>query len=219
MQPLTNQNTRLGFAAACVRASAHICGGSRGGAFGLAGWFVPVCKPRAVRHPVGIGRIGDFHTKGDTMARSARTRKRAPARAQTSPGTRTTARTQTTARTHTRSPADPRARELERTRARERTHKQANARTARSGKNAPRAADRTHALIPAASQLVETSAATARDGKSRVPKLVLSGAWLKAVGFPIGSAAVVTTDARGEITLHRLGLGLPRRLRIVATTA
>jgi len=49
-----------------------------------------------------------------------------------------------------------------------------------------------------------------------VPKLVLSGEWLKAVGFPIGSAAILTTDRRGELTLHRLGLGFPRRLYIRA---
>jgi hypothetical protein len=54
-------------------------------------------------------------------------------------------------------------------------------------------------------------------GEGNVPKLVLSGAWLKAVGFPIGSAAIVTTDRRGELTLHRLGLGVPRRVYIRAT--
>jgi hypothetical protein len=47
-----------------------------------------------------------------------------------------------------------------------------------------------------------------------VPRLVLEGEWLKAIGFPVGSAAVLTTDRLGEMTLHRLGLGLPRRLRI-----
>jgi hypothetical protein len=50
-----------------------------------------------------------------------------------------------------------------------------------------------------------------------VPRLVLEGEWLKAVGFPIGSAAVLTTDRRGEMTLHRLGLSVPRRLRITKT--
>jgi hypothetical protein len=106
---------------------------------------------------------------------------------------------------HTR----PRAQATTRTRA----SRPAEARTSRERK---RATDRTHALIPKTSQLIETSAASARNRETRVPKLVLCGAWLKAVGFPIGSAAVVTTDARGEMTLHRLGLGLPRRLRIVA---
>ena len=37
--------------------------------------------------------------------------------------------------------------------------------------------------------------------------LLLYGEWLKAVGFPIGSAAFVTTDKRGELALHRIGLG------------
>ena len=47
--------------------------------------------------------------------------------------------------------------------------------------------------------------------------LVLYGESLKAVGFPIGSAAYVATDKRGELALNRLGLGVPRRLRIRTT--
>jgi hypothetical protein len=61
--------------------------------------------------------------------------------------------------------------------------------------------------IPEAFQMIGAS-------PKNVPRLVLEGEWLKAVGFPVGSAAVLTTDRRGEMTLHRLGLGLPRRLRI-----
>jgi len=61
--------------------------------------------------------------------------------------------------------------------------------------------------IPEAFQMIGSSA-------SDVPRLVLQGEWLKAVGFPIGSAAVLTTDRLGEMTLHRLGLSLPRRVRI-----
>jgi hypothetical protein len=53
--------------------------------------------------------------------------------------------------------------------------------------------------------------------KVKVPMLLLYGEWLKAVGFPIGSAAVLTTDRRGELALNRLGLGFPRRLYIRAT--
>jgi hypothetical protein len=71
-------------------------------------------------------------------------------------------------------------------------------------------------LIPEECQVIETSAASTRRRNANVPELVLRGAWLKAVGFPIGSAAVVTTDARGEMTLHRLCLAMPRRIRIVA---
>jgi hypothetical protein len=44
--------------------------------------------------------------------------------------------------------------------------------------------------------------------------LVIYGEWLKAVGFPIGSAACVTTDRHGELALNRIGLALPRRLYI-----
>jgi len=80
-----------------------------------------------------------------------------------------------------------------------------------------RASDRRRALIPEPFHMIESSSVTTRAGKTNVPKLVLCGAWLKAVGFPIGSAAIVTTDGRGELTLHRLGLGVPRRVYVRAT--
>jgi hypothetical protein len=72
--------------------------------------------------------------------------------------------------------------------------------------------------IPEPLQIVSASTVTAGAAKIKVPTLVLRGEWLKAIGFPIGSALYLTTDQRGEMTLHRLGLGLPRRLRIVATS-
>ena len=74
---------------------------------------------------------------------------------------------------------------------------------------------------PEAFQLV-TSATVARGaaGKDiKVPMLVLYGEWLKAVGFPIGSAAYLISDEQGEIALHRVGLRLPRRLKIRAAPA
>ncbi len=48
-----------------------------------------------------------------------------------------------------------------------------------------------------------------------VPMLVLRGEWLKAIGFPIGAKAFLSTDKRGDITLTRMGLTRPRRLRVV----
>ncbi len=39
-----------------------------------------------------------------------------------------------------------------------------------------------------------------------VPMLVLRGEWLKAIGFPIGAKAFLSTDKRGDITLTRMGL-------------
>lgn len=62
------------------------------------------------------------------------------------------------------------------------------------------------------------ASATIRNGAAeiRVPMLVLYGEWLKALGFPIGASAIVTTDAHGELALHRLGLGVPRRFRVRA---
>jgi hypothetical protein len=67
---------------------------------------------------------------------------------------------------------------------------------------------------------VVTSATVARKdvgANIKVPMLVLYGEWLKAVGFPIGSAAYLISDEQGELALHRVGLRLPRRLRIRAT--
>ena len=48
-----------------------------------------------------------------------------------------------------------------------------------------------------------------------VPMLVLRGEWLKAIGFPIGATAFLSTDKHGDITLTRMGLKQPRRLRVV----
>ncbi|HEX5123336.1 MAG TPA: hypothetical protein VFV97_08810 [Rhodanobacteraceae bacterium] len=44
--------------------------------------------------------------------------------------------------------------------------------------------------------------------------LVLRGEWLKAIGFPIGAKAFLSTDKQGDITLTRLVLTWPRKLRI-----
>ncbi len=48
----------------------------------------------------------------------------------------------------------------------------------------------------------------------KVPMLVLYGEWLAAIGFPIGAAAYLLSDAQGELALTRVGLRLPRRLQI-----
>jgi hypothetical protein len=36
-----------------------------------------------------------------------------------------------------------------------------------------------------------------------------------AIGFPIGATAFLSTDKRGDITLTRMGLTRPRRLRVM----
>ena len=51
-----------------------------------------------------------------------------------------------------------------------------------------------------------------------VPMLVLRGEWLKAIGFPIGATAFLSTDKHGDITLKRMGLTRPKKLRIVKAT-
>ena len=71
--------------------------------------------------------------------------------------------------------------------------------------------------IPEPFQLIASATVSADAKKIHVPMLVLYGEWLKAVGFPIGSAAYVTSDKQGELALYRLGLSVPRRLRIRAT--
>ncbi len=73
---------------------------------------------------------------------------------------------------------------------------------------------------PAAEAFQVVSSATVARGAAgkdiKVPMLVLYGEWLKAVGFPIGSAAYLVSDHLGEIALQRVGLRLPRRLRVRA---
>jgi hypothetical protein len=70
--------------------------------------------------------------------------------------------------------------------------------------------------VPEPFRMISSATTRKRTGKAAVPELVLSGEWLKAVGFPIGSAAILTTDRRGELALHRLGLGFPGRLSMRA---
>jgi hypothetical protein len=55
----------------------------------------------------------------------------------------------------------------------------------------------------------------AAEALHRVPMLVLRGEWLKAIGFPIGATAFLSTDKRGDITLTRMGLTRPRKLRVL----
>jgi hypothetical protein len=74
---------------------------------------------------------------------------------------------------------------------------------------------KTRTAIPEPFQIV-SSVTTNDASKVEVPMLVLYGQWLKAAGFPIGSAVVLSTDQHGQLVLHRLGLELPRRLHIHA---
>ena len=76
---------------------------------------------------------------------------------------------------------------------------------------------RKHTPIPESFRTISFATTTTDGAEIKVPILVLCGEWLKAVGFPIGASAILTTDRRGEIALTRLGLGLPRRLYIRAT--
>jgi hypothetical protein len=142
---------------ASCRASALVCGGSRGGAFGLAGGFVRSRQPCAIRHLAKqVTQTEHFMTKT--------------------------------------SPARMRSREA----------------------RVPRRASEKRVVIPEPLQFVGETVRTTRNRTARVPTLVLRGEWLKAAGFPIGAGCYVTIDRRGEIALHRLGLGVPRRLMIVA---
>ena len=64
-------------------------------------------------------------------------------------------------------------------------------------------------------QRVFASRVTIERATVDVPMLVLRGEWLKAIGFPIGATAFLSTDKRGDITLRRMGVTVPRRLRVV----
>ena len=64
-------------------------------------------------------------------------------------------------------------------------------------------------------QRVFASKVTVGRATVDVPMLVLRGEWLKAIGFRIGATAFLSTDKRGDITLTRMGLRRPRRLRIL----
>jgi hypothetical protein len=88
--------------------------------------------------------------------------------------------------------------------------------TASSSSPARKRAKRARSKIPEPFQTIPHATVTAGPKKVKVPMLVLYGEWLAAVGFPIGSAAYLTTDKRCELALHRLGLGLSRRLYVRA---
>ena len=82
-------------------------------------------------------------------------------------------------------------------------------------------ASRTRATNPAPEPVTDpydrffTSKVTVARAPADVPMLVLSGDWLKAVGFRVGATVFLSTDKRGDITLTRMGLRRPRRLRVV----
>ena len=82
-------------------------------------------------------------------------------------------------------------------------------------------ASRTRATNPARPPVTEpvdrvyAGKVTVARTRVDVPMLVLRGEWLKAIGFPIGATAFLSTDKRGDITLTRMGLARPRKLRVV----
>jgi hypothetical protein len=55
-------------------------------------------------------------------------------------------------------------------------------------------------------QRVFASKVTVGRATVDVPMLVLRGEWLKAIGFPIGATAFLSTDRHGDIMLRRLGV-------------
>ena len=82
-------------------------------------------------------------------------------------------------------------------------------------------ASRTRATNPARPPVtapvdrVYTARVTVDRTRVDVPMLVLRGEWLKAIGFPIGATAFLSTDKHGDITLTRMGLTRPRKLRVL----
>src|SRR6478752_4498677 len=82
-------------------------------------------------------------------------------------------------------------------------------------------ASRTRATNPARPPVTEpvdrvyAGKVTVARTRVDVPMLVLRGEWLKAIGFPIGAKAFLSTDKLGDIQLTRMGLKRPRRLRVL----
>jgi hypothetical protein len=83
-------------------------------------------------------------------------------------------------------------------------------RASRPRAKAPRDAKRTEPTPPffAGKSKSTAPASTSRCSSS-------AAIWRKAIGFPIGATAFLSTDTRGDIKLTRLGLKRPRKLRIV----
>lgn len=69
-------------------------------------------------------------------------------------------------------------------------------------------------VIPEPFHVVSAATLTSKTARPKVPMLVIYGEWLKTIGFPVGSAAYLTTDRHGELALRRIGLAMPRRLYI-----
>ena len=93
------------------------------------------------------------------------------------------------------------------------------------GSNIGSRASRTRATNPARPPASAASADHYYTGKVTVartrvdvPMLVLRGEWLKAIGFPIGATALLSTDKQGDIQLTRMGLKRPRKLRVLKAT-
>jgi hypothetical protein len=70
--------------------------------------------------------------------------------------------------------------------------------------------------IPDAFARVGASQRTIAGEKRRVPTIVLSGDWLKALGFPIDAPIYLIAEGHGRLAICRPGLRRPRWLRIVA---
>jgi hypothetical protein len=85
----------------------------------------------------------------------------------------------------------------------------------------PARASRTRATNPTHPRVTEPIEdiyrGTVTVARARVdgPMLVLRGEWLKAIGFPIGAKAFLSTGKRSDITLTRMRLKRPRRLRLL----
>jgi len=94
--------------------------------------------------------------------------------------------------------------------------KKSPARTRHREAHVPRRVSEKRVRIPEPLQFVDESARKRLGRMTKVPTLILRGEWLRAAGFPVGAGCYVMSDRRGELALHRLGLGVPRCLKIVA---
>jgi hypothetical protein len=91
------------------------------------------------------------------------------------------------------------------------------ARPTRTASRAPRPSAHERAEAKHSERTPPVYAGKVKINRARVdvPMLVLRGEWLKAIGFPIGATAFLSTDKRGDIKLTRMGLKRPRKLRVL----
>ena len=158
----------------------RVYGGSRGGAFGLAGWRLPACQPRAVRHLPFFAKVTSTQ-EASPMARTSRATSR-----------RNVNRIRSSA-------ASPSSKSTATRAARKST------RPRRIGIHNPASKVRQARCVARTSR--EHSHASGADGAParKVPSITVSGAWLRSAGFKIGKPCLVRAFAYRQLVICQPG--------------